>query len=66
VSTQRTLPYGSPEEVRAEVRRLIREVGRGGGYILSPAHDVQRDVPLENVLALAEEVMNQGDGGGRP
>jgi uroporphyrinogen decarboxylase len=67
VSTQRTLPYGSPEEVRAEVRRLIREVGRGGGYILSPAHDVQRDVPLENLLALAEEVMNQGvGGGGRP
>jgi uroporphyrinogen decarboxylase len=67
VSTQRTLPYSSPAGVRAEVRRLIREVGRGGGYILSPAHDVQRDVPLENLLALADEVMNQEDrGGSRP
>jgi uroporphyrinogen decarboxylase len=67
VSTQRTLPYGSPAEVRTEVRRLIREVGRGGGYILAPAHDVQRDVPLENLLALAEEARNQGDGhGDRP
>jgi len=59
VSTQETLPHASPEGVRAEVRRLISEVGRGGGYILAPAHDVQRDVPLENILALLDEVRNQ-------
>ncbi|MHB9029897.1 MAG: uroporphyrinogen decarboxylase family protein, partial [Candidatus Latescibacterota bacterium] len=51
LSTQRTLPYGTPEDVRAEVRRLIA-LGREGGYILSPAHAVEGDVPLENMLAM--------------
>lgn len=59
VSTQKTLPHATPAEVRAEVRRLIEEVGRGGGYVLAPAHDVQRDVPLENILALLDEVQSQ-------
>ena len=59
LSTQKTLPHDSPQEVRAEVRRLIREVGRGGGYLLAPAHDVQGDVPLENLLALLDEVRAQ-------
>ncbi|MDH7570621.1 MAG: uroporphyrinogen decarboxylase family protein [Armatimonadota bacterium] len=56
VSTQRTLPYGRPEEVRREVEWLCREIGRGGGYICSPAHAVPGDVPLENLLALIEAV----------
>ena len=50
LSTQRTLPYGTPEEVRLETERLIG-LGRDGGYILSPAHAVEGDVPLENMLA---------------
>ncbi len=54
VSTQRTLPYGSPDDVRAEVRKM-RELGRGGGYILSPSHALEGDVPLENLVALIEE-----------
>ena len=54
VSTQRTLPYGSPENVRAEVRRMI-DLGRDGGYILSPSHAVEGDVPVENLVALIEE-----------
>lgn len=53
VSTQKTLPYGKPDDVRAEVRRL-RKTFAGGGYILAPAHALQRDVPVENVLALLE------------
>lgn len=52
VDTQTLLPNGSPEEVAAEVRRLIAVLGREGGYILSPAHVFQPDVPLENILAL--------------
>ncbi len=58
LSTQRTLPYGTPADVRAETRRLI-ELGREGGYILSPAHAVPRDVPLENMLAFIDETLAQ-------
>jgi uroporphyrinogen decarboxylase len=58
LSTQRTLPYGSAEDVRAETRRLI-ELGREGGYILAPAHGVEGDVPLENMLAFIEEAQAQ-------
>jgi len=58
ISTQRTLPFGSVEDVRAETRRMI-ELGAEGGYILAPAHDVERDVPLENMLAMIEVVQGQ-------
>jgi len=54
ISIQKTLPYGSPEEVRAEVRQRTRTLGPGGGYILCTAHNIQPDTPLENVLALFE------------
>lgn len=56
VSTQRTLPYGTPEDVREEAKRLMREIGKGGGYILAPAHSIPKDVPAENIAALIETV----------
>ncbi|MFH1572054.1 MAG: uroporphyrinogen decarboxylase family protein [Gemmatimonadota bacterium] len=59
VSTQRLLPYGTPDEVRAEGRRLMAEVGRQGGYILAPAHAIPGDAKPENVLALIETVNGQ-------
>jgi uroporphyrinogen decarboxylase len=59
VSTQRLLPYGTPEQVTAEVRRLIAEVGKSGGYILAPAHGIPRDAKPENMMALIEAVQNQ-------
>jgi uroporphyrinogen decarboxylase len=58
LSTQKTLPFGSVAEVRSEVRRLL-ELGREGGYIFAPAHDVEGDVPLENMLAAIELVQSQ-------
>jgi uroporphyrinogen decarboxylase len=58
LSTQRTLPYGTPDEVRRETALLI-EHGSGGGYILSPAHDVEGDVPLQNMLAFIETAQSQ-------
>ncbi len=58
LSTQRTLPYGTAEDVRYECRRLL-EHGQAGGYIFAPAHDVQGDVPLENMLAFIDEVQGQ-------
>jgi uroporphyrinogen decarboxylase len=48
------MPYGSVEDVRAEVRKMIH-LGRDGGYILSPSHALEGDVPVENILALIEE-----------
>lgn len=58
LSTQRTLPYGTPEDVRRETRHLL-ELGREGGYIFGPAHAVEGDVPLENMLAFIEEIKSQ-------
>ncbi len=58
LSTQKTLPFGSVADVRREVRALL-ELGRDGGYIFAPAHDVEGDVPLENMLAAIELVQEQ-------
>jgi uroporphyrinogen decarboxylase len=54
VSVQRTMPFGSPDDVRHEVRTRIRDVGRGGGLILAPAHVLSPEVPWENILAFFE------------
>ncbi len=58
LSTQKTLPFGTVAEVKEETRRLL-ELGRDGGYILAPAHAVEDDVPLENMLAFIEVAQNQ-------
>ncbi|MEK6647458.1 MAG: uroporphyrinogen decarboxylase family protein [Candidatus Firestonebacteria bacterium] len=59
VSTQSTLPYKTPDDVKKEVKQLLSEIGKDGGYILAPAHDIPSDVPTENMLALIEVVQNQ-------
>jgi uroporphyrinogen decarboxylase len=58
LSTQKILPFGSVGDVRTEVRRLL-SLGSEGGYIFAPAHDVEGDVPLENMLAAIEVVQGQ-------
>ncbi len=58
LSTQRTLPRGSPDDVRAEANRLIA-LGRSGGVVAAPAHAVEGDVPLVNLLALIETFQAQ-------
>jgi len=60
VSVQHLLPDSSPEEVRTEVRRLIREVGAGGGFVIAPTHSLGSDIPLANLLVLLEEFAHQG------
>ena len=55
IRTQDLLPCGAPEDIRREVRKLKRELGRDGGYIFSNGITIQADVPLENMVALIEE-----------
>ncbi len=59
VSIQKLLPFGTPQQITAEVNRLIDEVGRNGGYIIAPSHDMPGDIPLENLLAFIQAVQNQ-------
>ena len=59
VSVQHLLPRCSSQEVRAEVRRLIREVGAGGGLVIAPTHSLGSDIPPENALVLVEEFTGQ-------
>ncbi|MDC7234472.1 MAG: uroporphyrinogen decarboxylase family protein [Spirochaetales bacterium] len=58
LSTQKTLPFGTEEDVRKETKHLL-EMGADGSYILSPSHAVEGDVSLENILAFVEEVKAQ-------
>ena len=63
INTQRTLPFGTPEEVRYEVRERIRVLGQDGGYLCGPDHTTGPEVPVRNVLALFDVIRNfRGDG----
>jgi uroporphyrinogen-III decarboxylase len=54
VDTQRTLPFGTPEEVRQQVRRRVEVFAEGGGYVFNAIHNVQANCPIENVMAMFE------------
>ena len=54
ISTQKTLPYGTPEDVREETRRVSAAMGENGGYIIAAAQGIQADVPFENICALVD------------
>jgi hypothetical protein len=55
-NTQRTLPFGTPEEVRDEVRARIETFAPGGGFVFCTIHNVQADTPIENLLAMFDTV----------
>lgn len=61
VDTQKTLPFGTPEEIRQEVRQRMAVFGPGGGFVFNPIHNVQSGVPVENLLALYEAVRDFRD-----
>lgn len=61
VDTQKTLPYGSPEEVRAEVEERLNILGPGGGFIFNAIHNIQAKTPPENVLAMFETAEKFGN-----
>jgi uroporphyrinogen decarboxylase len=61
ISAQDVLPMGSVEDVQAEVKRVIDQLGPGGGYILSPGHpSLQGDVPVENIVAMYQAGLEYG------
>ena len=59
ISIQKTLPYGTVDDVKKEVHRLLDEVGADGGYIASPSHDIPADAKPENIEAMMEILQNQ-------
>ena len=61
IDTHRILPYGTPEQVRREVRRVMHILGPGGGYMMASVHTVMNDVPPENVLAMVDAVEEFGN-----
>ena len=60
IDSHRILPFGSVEEVREEVRRVMQILGPGGGCMIGPVHTVMNDVPPENVLAMVDAVEEFG------
>jgi uroporphyrinogen decarboxylase len=60
IDTQDLLPYGSPDQVRQEVERVIAALGPGGGYMVASVHTIMDDVPPENILAMVDAVEEFG------
>ena len=59
IGIQNLLLQGTPQQVRSEVQRMMDEIGMGGGYILSPAHAVLADTPVQNIAAMIEVLKSQ-------
>jgi uroporphyrinogen decarboxylase len=60
IDTHHVLPQGTTAEVEGEVRRRIRDLGAGGGYVISPVHNIQPDVPPENIVAMYDAAYELG------
>jgi len=59
IGIQDLLILGTPQQVKFEVQRMIDVIGAGGGYILSPAHSVLADTPVQNIAAMIEVLKSQ-------
>lgn len=57
INTQKVLPLGTPQDVRAEVKRRIEDLAGGGGYVLCAVHNIQPEVPPENVVAMYDAAL---------
>ena len=60
IDTREVLPRGTPEDVRNEVKRRIAELASGGGYVLASVHNIQAEVPPENVVAMFDSALEYG------
>ncbi len=56
IDVEQLLPFGSPDDIRREIRRMIDIVGKGGGFILQSTHTILDDVPKKNIVAYIDEV----------
>jgi len=59
IATQNLLPFGTPEQVKEMARETIRTLGAGGGHIIGPSQEVMNDVPIANVKALVETIVEE-------
>jgi len=57
LGSQSTIPFGTPDEIRQEIRHLRSEMSKGGGYVLAPAKPLRPETPTENAVALLEEFL---------
>ena len=60
IDTQDTLPHGSPQQVKDEVKRNIDALAVGGGFVFNTVHNIQPDVPPENIMAMYEALQEFG------
>jgi uroporphyrinogen decarboxylase len=60
IDQQQLLPFGTAEQIEADIKSKIEILGRGGGYMVAPAHIIQSDTPMENVEAMIEAVKKHG------
>jgi len=59
IGTQGNLVYGTPEQVRQEVRFVLNEIGKGGGLVAETTKALRQEVPMENIAALIDELSHQ-------
>ncbi len=62
VDIQRLLPFGTPETIKKELKRLIKILMPAGGWIAAPSHNIQPDTPPENIVAMYDAIQEFGDG----
>lgn len=60
LDVQKLLPHGTADQVKAEVQRVIEILGKNGGYIFAPSHNIQGDVPPQNVVAMFDAALEYG------
>jgi hypothetical protein len=60
IDSQYVLPYGSVADVEAEVRRRVHDLGPGGSFVVASVHNIQPDMPPENIVALADATRRYG------
>lgn len=61
IGTQTTMPFGTPEEVKREIRTRIQSVGKNGGLVIAPTHILEPDVPWENIIAFVKGVKESSE-----